>query len=126
MFVCMLLIEFVLLYVIVLKLSHNCCPFLVGGGRFRGRGKQQGQGCCSWQAAVANVLKIYVAQAVRRRKDKTKGDATAAAAAAEGAGLQLVGGLGGSGVSKRRLVNMTCWGPSLGPCAASGFHNTQQ
>lgn len=55
---------------------------------------------------MANVLKIYVAQAVRRRKDKTKGDATAAAA--EGAGLQLVGGLGGSGVSKRRLVNMTC------------------
>lgn len=57
---------------------------------------------------MANVLKIYVAQAVRRRKDKTKGDATAAAAAAEGAGLQLVDGLGGSGVSKRRLVNMTC------------------
>lgn len=28
----MLLIEFVLLYVIVLKLSHNCCPFWGGGG----------------------------------------------------------------------------------------------
>lgn len=44
MFVCMLLIEFVLLYVIVLKLSHNCCPFGGGGGALAFEGVASNKG----------------------------------------------------------------------------------
>lgn len=52
MFVCMLLIEFVLLYVIVLKLSHNCCPFWGGGGGGR-RSLSR-----AWQATRARLLQL--------------------------------------------------------------------